>query len=162
MLLLAKTNAQQPSTLPAQVEYIFGHLACTTEAGPFMVVEGYLDQAFQVKPLLSHPDLFGQVGWDGSSPLPSVLVQSLLMGQDVLGKQLTYHRPGGDGVQIGKEIMVPFPSELSGLLHRQPPQIAYTLVAEVFRELVGLIDEQAVRVRVGRGEQEWREAQCLT
>lgn len=162
MLLPAKTNEQKPSSLPGQVEYIFGHLAHTAEAGPFMEVEGYLDQAFQVKPLLSHPDLFSRVGWDGSGPLPPSLVRGLLHGQDLHGNQLSHPRPGGHGVQLGKEIIIPFPSELSELLYRQPPQIAYAIVTEVFRELVGLIDDQAVRVRVGHGEQEWREAQCLT
>jgi|GEM_PF-6325939 len=162
MLILAKSNQEKPASLAAQKEYIYGHLAATTEAGPFMELEGYLDSKGQVAPLVSHPALFAQVGWPGTGPLPPKLVENLLLGLDLAGNRLTHLRPGGRGWQEGKEVIIPFPAELSELLRHRPPQIAYELVVEVFKEVVNLIDAEAVRVRVGGGRQEWREAQCLT
>jgi hypothetical protein len=70
MLILAKSNQEKPTSLAAQKDYIYGHLAATTEAGPFMALGGYLDSKGQVAPLLSHPALFAQVGWPGTGPLP--------------------------------------------------------------------------------------------
>ena len=162
LLILVKTNEEKPASLAAQMDYICGHLAGTTEAGPFLNMAGYLDRNGRVSPMISHPDLFARVGWSASAPFPLDLIQNLHLGMDIKGNSLTHLRPGGRGWQQGKEVIIPFPSELSELLSHMPPKIAYGIVGEVFHELVGLIDAEAVRVRIGGGRQEWQEARCLT
>jgi len=162
--MLVNVETQRPTfeSIAGVVHYVFRHLAATKEAGPFLRLPKYLDDLGRVRPFVSHPEVWAQVGWDVTTPLPPKLVTNLLVGRDLHGNQLVVPRPGGTGWQQPKEEIVSGPCELSEILWHDDPAKAYRVAQDLAQEYFKQLDAAVVRVRVGGGFQEWREAFCLS
>lgn len=143
-------------------DYVFQYLADTKEAGPLLALPDYLDAVGRVQPIPANPRLWGLVGWNLNEPLPTQLVTNLLQGKDLRGIPLTYPRPGGQGWQQPSEALVTLPCELSVVLAQKAPWVTMVLLQDLCKAISAFLDERAVRIRVGCGGQEWRQAETLS
>ena len=149
MDVMVRLNAIAPKSGAGVAAYVGVHLQVSSELGSLAQVPGYLSRRGEVKPFVSHPDLWKAVGWDpGLQELPPAkLITALTQGFDLTGNRL---QAGRVLYRAPKEAVITLPSELSEALSHLPPETGLTLLQKAVDAYLQDLEAQAVRIQVAR------------
>ena len=152
-------DGPQPKCSSAVADYVGGHLAPPLESGDLKGVPGYLSQDGTITPLVAHPELWKEVGWNPQvHPLPPAnLIQGLTQGFDGARGKLA-----GRGLfRSPKEALFSIPAELSVALMEFSPTERFGVMADLFNCWAEERDKVAVRIMID-GERKWEQGKTLS
>ncbi|MFZ5501077.1 MAG: relaxase domain-containing protein [Candidatus Micrarchaeota archaeon] len=158
-VLIRYNDGQRASSPQGVLDYLGFHLEDSKEIGGLGQVHGYLSRDGTVLPIFEE-EPWRHVGWNGQCQPSAQLIRNLCQGCDAAGNSLTRSR---SLFMAPKEFLITLPVELSAALEDRP-EVAYAILLRALKENQAAMQEEAVRVRSGKGRKaspDWAPAKLL-